>query len=168
MIFNDLWWLMFPVGLDWALENVWTNTEVWRWSIFVFPSWVTDDVGSDLAGFICSVLPNSSANELVSEALQTLGVETLEDLKYVQEADLDNVLMLVEARKLIAHVKALYKYTYLWVVKTLSPIRVKIKTLPPKIFERFSNSKKLKASLMFWHWNEIDILKGRLRISSRK
>lgn len=71
------------------------------------------DEDSDLADFIGSVLPNSSANELVLEALQTLGVETLEDLKYVQEADLVNVLRPIEARKLIARVKALCKYTYL-------------------------------------------------------
>ncbi|KAG9276085.1 hypothetical protein AMEX_G8349 [Astyanax mexicanus] len=61
----------------------------------------------DLAGFIGCVLPNSSANDLVLEALQTLGVESIEDLNYIQEADLVNVLRPVEARKLIARVKAL-------------------------------------------------------------
>ena len=44
----------------------------------------------------------------------------------------------------------------------------KIKILPLKIFERFSNTNKLKASLMFWHWTEIDISKGKLRRSSGK
>ncbi|KAF7641669.1 hypothetical protein LDENG_00275130 [Lucifuga dentata] len=66
-----------------------------------------DDEDSGLAGFIGSVLPNSSTNELVFEALQTLGVETLEDLKYVQEADLVNVLRPAKARKVIARIKAL-------------------------------------------------------------
>ncbi|KAG9272594.1 hypothetical protein AMEX_G8348 [Astyanax mexicanus] len=65
------------------------------------------DVDCDLAGFIGCVLPNSSANDLVLEALQTLGVESIEDLNYIQEADLVNVLRPVEARKLIARVKAL-------------------------------------------------------------
>ncbi|XP_029914331.1 uncharacterized protein LOC115364059 [Myripristis murdjan] len=67
---------------------------------------VMDD---DLAGFVQSVLPNSSTIELVLEALQTLGVETLDDLKYVQEQDLVNVLRPIEARKMIEHIKALSK-----------------------------------------------------------
>ncbi|KAI4827029.1 hypothetical protein KUCAC02_030457, partial [Chaenocephalus aceratus] len=52
-----------------------------------------DDAEGDLvAGFISSVLPNSSTNELVLEALQQMGVDTLEDLKYLIEADLKNVM----------------------------------------------------------------------------
>ncbi|KAL7888837.1 hypothetical protein AOLI_G00038110, partial [Acnodon oligacanthus] len=47
------------------------------------------------------------ANELVLEAFQTLGVETLQDLNYVQKADLVSVLRPTEARKLMARVKAL-------------------------------------------------------------
>ncbi|KAL6460692.1 hypothetical protein MHYP_G00306580 [Metynnis hypsauchen] len=47
------------------------------------------------------------ANELVLDAFQRLGVETLQDLNYVQEADLLSVLRPTEARKLIARVKAL-------------------------------------------------------------
>ncbi len=39
-----------------------------------------DDVDSGLSDFIYSVLPNSSSNDLLLEALQTLGVETVEDL----------------------------------------------------------------------------------------
>lgn len=53
---------------------------------------VMDDVDSDLADFTGSVLPNSSSKNLMLETLQTLGVETLEDLKYVQESDLVNIL----------------------------------------------------------------------------
>ena len=71
-----------------------------------------DDVDSDLAGFSGSVLPNARANELVLQALQTLGVKTLEDLNYIQEADLVNVLRPSEAIKLIARVKALCKYHF--------------------------------------------------------
>ncbi|KAK5930544.1 hypothetical protein CgunFtcFv8_026770 [Champsocephalus gunnari] len=67
-----------------------------------------DDAEGDLvAGFISSVLPNSSTNELVLEALQQMGVDTLEDLKYLIEANLKNVMRPIDARKLIASVKAL-------------------------------------------------------------
>ncbi|RXN33042.1 hypothetical protein ROHU_004411 [Labeo rohita] len=65
------------------------------------------DVDRDLAEFIGSVLPNSSSRDLVLETLQSLGVETLEDLKYVQEPDLVNILRPIEARKLIARINAL-------------------------------------------------------------
>ncbi|XP_056613132.1 uncharacterized protein LOC130437768 [Triplophysa dalaica] len=65
-----------------------------------------DDVDSGLSDLIYSVLPNSSSNDLLLEALQTLGVETVEDLKYVQEADLVNTIRPIEARKLIARFKA--------------------------------------------------------------
>ncbi|RXN39300.1 Interferon-induced 44 [Labeo rohita] len=66
------------------------------------------DVDRDLAEFIGSVLPNSSSRDLVLETLQSLGVETLEDLKYVQEPDLVNILRPIEARKLIARINALW------------------------------------------------------------
>ncbi|KAK1885837.1 putative phosphatase YxeH [Dissostichus eleginoides] len=66
-----------------------------------------DEEGDLVAGFISSVLPNSSTNELVLEALREMGVDTLEDLKYVNEADLKNVMRPIDARKLMASVKAL-------------------------------------------------------------
>ncbi|KAM9501371.1 uncharacterized protein Hap1MRO34_010529 isoform 1-T2 [Clarias gariepinus] len=65
------------------------------------------DVDSELADFIGSVLPNSSSKDLMLETLQSLGVETLEDLKYVQERDLVNVLRPIEARKFIGRINAL-------------------------------------------------------------
>lgn len=72
---------------------------------------VMDDVDSGLSDFIDSVLPNSSSDYLLLEALQTLGVETVEDFKYVQEADLVGILRPIEARTLIARFKAFCKYT---------------------------------------------------------
>ncbi|KAI4794622.1 hypothetical protein KUCAC02_031951 [Chaenocephalus aceratus] len=63
--------------------------------------------GDLVAGFISSVLPKSSTNELVLEALRNMGVGKVEDLKYVNEADLKNVMRPIDARKLIASVKAL-------------------------------------------------------------
>lgn len=72
-----------------------------------------NDVDSGLSDFIDSVLPNSSSNDLLLEALHTLGVETVEDLKYVQEADLVNILRLIEAQKMIARIKAFSKYTHI-------------------------------------------------------
>ncbi len=86
---------------------IWANTELQCLTLFL----VMDDVDSGLSDFIYSVLPNSSSNDLLLEALQTLGVETVEDLKYVQEADLVNTLRPIEARKLIARFKAFCKYT---------------------------------------------------------
>ncbi|KAF5891817.1 Interferon-induced 44, partial [Clarias magur] len=65
------------------------------------------DVGSELADFIGSVLPNSSSKDLILETLQSLGVETLEGLKYVQEPDLVNILRPIEARKFIGRINAL-------------------------------------------------------------
>ncbi|KAF3851929.1 hypothetical protein F7725_005284 [Dissostichus mawsoni] len=44
---------------------------------------------------------------MVLEALREMGVDTLEDLKYVNEADLKNVMRPIDARKRIASVKAL-------------------------------------------------------------
>lgn len=70
-----------------------------------------DYVDDDLANFVGSALQNSSSIDLVLEALQTLGVGTLEDLKYVQEPDLVNVLKPIEIRKFLAQIKALCKYT---------------------------------------------------------
>lgn len=64
-----------------------------------------------LACFIASVLPNLSAHQLLLDALKTLGVESLEDMKYVKEEDLLSVLRPIEARKLIARFKAIGKYT---------------------------------------------------------
>lgn len=90
----------------WPFENAWPNTKLYLTPLFV----VMGDVDRDLAEFIGSVLPNSSSRDLVLETLQSLGVETLEDLKYVQEPDLVNILRPIEARKLIARINALCKY----------------------------------------------------------
>ncbi|XP_056335164.1 uncharacterized protein LOC130246305 [Danio aesculapii] len=68
---------------------------------------VMDYVDDDLANFVGFALQNSSSKDLVLEALQNLGVGTLEDLKYVQEPDLVNVLRPIEVRKFLARIKAL-------------------------------------------------------------
>lgn len=63
-----------------------------------------------LGSFISSVLPNLSEHQQVVEALSALGVETLDDMKYIQEADLLGVLKPIEARKIMAHIKATCKF----------------------------------------------------------
>lgn len=72
-----------------------------------------DDVDSVFSDFIDSVLPNSSTNDLLLKALQSLGVETVDNLNYVQEADLANIVRPIEARKMIARIKAFCKYTHI-------------------------------------------------------
>lgn len=76
-----------------------------------------DDQDSALASFICCLLPHSSGHQSVLDSLKTLGVEELEDKKYVQEADLLHVLRPVEARKQIAQVNATCKYQFVTLKK---------------------------------------------------
>lgn len=59
---------------------------------------------SNLRSAITKVLPELPAAVLniVEETLQTLGVETTEDLRFIQEADLLSVLRPIQARKLVA------------------------------------------------------------------
>lgn len=58
------------------------------------------------------MLPDLSASilEIVLEALQSLGVETSEDLQFISETDLNSVLRPIQARKLLAAWKQTSKY----------------------------------------------------------
>ncbi|XP_034535115.1 uncharacterized protein LOC117809748 [Notolabrus celidotus] len=61
-------------------------------------------MGDNIRSSITKVLPDLAASilEIVLEALQSLGVETSEDLQFINETDLDCVLRPVQARKLLA------------------------------------------------------------------
>ncbi len=61
-------------------------------------------MGDNIRSSITKVLPDLAASvlEIVLEALQSLGVETSEDLQFINESDLDSVLRPVQARKLLA------------------------------------------------------------------
>ncbi|XP_034545095.1 uncharacterized protein LOC117816833 isoform X2 [Notolabrus celidotus] len=61
-------------------------------------------MGDNIRSSITKVLPDLTASilEIVLEALQSLGVETSEDLQFINETDLDCVLRPVQARKLLA------------------------------------------------------------------
>ncbi|XP_035999502.1 uncharacterized protein LOC118564740 isoform X2 [Fundulus heteroclitus] len=61
-------------------------------------------MGDIIRSSITKVLPDLAASvlEIVLEALQSLGVETTEDLQFINETDLDSVLRPVQARKLLA------------------------------------------------------------------
>ncbi|XP_028831045.1 uncharacterized protein LOC114787569 isoform X3 [Denticeps clupeoides] len=63
------------------------------------------DVDDALAAFTQSILPNLTSQQSLINALKGLGVETLDDLKYVQDTDLSDVLRPIEARKLISRLK---------------------------------------------------------------
>ena len=78
-------------------------------------SCVDMDEDDALASFIASVLPNPSGYQSLLDSLKTLGVECLEDMKYLKEEDLLDILRPIEARKLIACFKATGEYTS-WLV----------------------------------------------------
>ncbi|MEQ2301167.1 hypothetical protein AMECASPLE_033142 [Ameca splendens] len=61
-------------------------------------------MGDNLRSSITKVLPDlaPSVLEIVLEALHSLGVETSDDLQFINETDLDSVLRPVQARKLLA------------------------------------------------------------------
>ncbi|XP_048853978.1 uncharacterized protein LOC125721875 [Brienomyrus brachyistius] len=61
-------------------------------------------MGDSIRSSITKVLPDLSALilEIVLETLQSLGVETSEDLQFISETDLNSVLRPVQARKLLA------------------------------------------------------------------
>lgn len=61
-----------------------------------------------VAAFIISVLPSLTSQQSLIGTLKDLGVEKLEDLKYVQEADLSEVLRPIEARKLISGFRGIH------------------------------------------------------------
>ena len=65
-----------------------------------------------LSSAITKVLPDlpGSSLEILEETLQSLGVETTEDLSFIQEADLLAVLRPIQARKLVAAWKRTRKY----------------------------------------------------------
>lgn len=69
-------------------------------------------MGDSIRSSITKVLPDLSALilEIVLEALQSLGVETSEDLQFISETDLNSVLRPVQARKLLAAWKQTSKY----------------------------------------------------------
>uniref|UniRef100_A0AAY4BNW9 Uncharacterized protein n=1 Tax=Denticeps clupeoides TaxID=299321 RepID=A0AAY4BNW9_9TELE len=66
------------------------------------------DVDDALAAFTQSILPNLTSQQSLINALKGLGVETLDDLKYVQDTDLSDVLRPIEARKLISRLKGIH------------------------------------------------------------
>lgn len=66
----------------------------------------------ELASFLMSVLPNLREHRKVIEALKALGAETVDDLKFIKETDLTGFLQPIEARKIIAHIKATGIYTW--------------------------------------------------------
>lgn len=69
-------------------------------------------MGDSIRSSITKVLPDLSASilEIVLEALQSLGVETSEDLQFISETDLKSVLRPVQAIKLLAAWKQTSKY----------------------------------------------------------
>lgn len=69
-------------------------------------------MGDRIRSSITKVLPDLSVSilEIVLEALQSLGVETSEDLQFISETDLNSVLRPVQARKLLAAWKQTSKY----------------------------------------------------------
>lgn len=69
-------------------------------------------MGDSIRSSITKVLPDLSASilEIVLEALQSLGVETSEDLQFISETDLNSVLRPIQARKLLAAWKQTSKY----------------------------------------------------------
>lgn len=69
-------------------------------------------MGDSIRSSITKVLPDLSASilEIVLEALQSLGVETSEDLQFISETDLNSVLRPIQARKLLAVWKQTSKY----------------------------------------------------------
>uniref|UniRef100_A0A3B3QTR8 Uncharacterized protein n=1 Tax=Paramormyrops kingsleyae TaxID=1676925 RepID=A0A3B3QTR8_9TELE len=66
---------------------------------------IMETVDDAIAAYIRSVLPSVISQQSLVGTLKDLGVETLEDLKYVQEADLSDVLRPTEARMLISRFK---------------------------------------------------------------
>ncbi|KAK5621095.1 hypothetical protein CRENBAI_013802 [Crenichthys baileyi] len=58
------------------------------------------EMGDNLRNSITKVLPNLAPSilEIVLEALQSLGVDTSDDLQFINETDLDSVLRPVQAR----------------------------------------------------------------------
>lgn len=63
------------------------------------------DAESPLLSLIKSSLPKLRDPEPLLDHLQSLGVEDLEDLGYLQESDLLSVLRPIEARKLLSLLK---------------------------------------------------------------
>lgn len=58
---------------------------------------------SNVRSAITKVMPDLPASvlDIIQETLQSLGVETTEDLQFIQEADLLSVLRPIQARKLV-------------------------------------------------------------------
>lgn len=71
---------------------------------------IVETVDDALASYIRSVLPSITSQQSLVVTLKDLGVETLEDLKYVQEADLSDILRPAEARKLISRFNGIHTY----------------------------------------------------------
>lgn len=65
-----------------------------------------------ISNAIITVLPDLPASilHIVLETLQSVGVETTEDLAFIQEADLLSALRPIQARKLVAAWKQTSKY----------------------------------------------------------
>ncbi|KAF4099017.1 uncharacterized protein LOC131529002 [Onychostoma macrolepis] len=65
----------------------------------------------DIATLIKEVLPTCSTPDTLQpilDALQNIGVETVDDMKLVQKDDLAGVLKPIQARKLLAHVNSVF------------------------------------------------------------
>lgn len=64
-----------------------------------------------LLQFVANLFPNPRTSTRAIEALKSLGVETIDDLQFLKEQDLDGFLKPIEARKLIAQIPSkFYKY----------------------------------------------------------
>lgn len=62
--------------------------------------------------FIENVFPNPITSKLAIEGLNSLGVETIDDLQFLKDDDLGGFLRPIEARKLIAQI--LSKFSNQW------------------------------------------------------
>ncbi|GAA6110949.1 uncharacterized protein LOC113115322, partial [Tachysurus ichikawai] len=63
-----------------------------------------DEKMDALLTFIENVFPNPITSKLALEGLNSLGVETIDDLQFLKEDDLGGFLRPIEARKLIAQI----------------------------------------------------------------
>lgn len=64
--------------------------------------------------FIENVFPNPITSKLAIEGLNSLGVETIDDLQFLKDDDLGGFLRPIEARKLIAQIPSKFSNQWLF------------------------------------------------------
>lgn len=64
--------------------------------------------------FIENVFPNPITSKLAIEGLNSLGVETIDDLQFLKDDDLGGFLRPIEAKKLIAQIPSKFSNQWLF------------------------------------------------------